>query len=49
MKDYVSICKLSHGKFTYAKFTKLKELAKNSVGFHNENTDLLISTYAFYL
>ena len=45
MKDYEFICKLSHGKFTYAKFTKLKELAKNSVGFHNENTDLLISTY----
>lgn len=45
MKDYDSIRKISHGKFTYAKFTKLKELAKNSVGFHNENTDLLISTY----
>lgn len=45
MKDYDSIRKISHGKFTYAKFAKLKELAKNSVGFHNENTDLLISTY----
>lgn len=45
MKDYESIRKLSHGKFTYAKFAQLKELAKNSVGFHNENTDLLISTY----
>lgn len=45
MKDYESIRKLSRGKFTYAKFTQLKELAKNSVGFHNENTDLLISTY----
>ena len=45
MKDYDSIRKVSHGKFTYAKFAKLKELAKNSVGFHNENTDLLISTY----
>ena len=45
MKDYNSIRKVSHGKFTYAKFSKLKELAKNSVGFHNENTDLLISTY----
>lgn len=45
MKDYESIRKVSHGKFTYAKFAKLKELAKNSVGFHNENTDLLISTY----
>ena len=45
MKDYEAIHKLSHGKFTYAKFAQLKELAKNSVGFHNENTDLLISTY----
>lgn len=45
MKDYESIHKISHGKFTYAKFAQLKELAKNSVGFHNENTDLLISTY----
>ena len=45
MKDYESLRKLSHGKFTYAKFAQLKELAKNSVGFHNENTDLLISTY----
>ena len=40
-----SIRYISHGKFAYAKFAKLKELAKNSIGFHNENTDLLISTY----
>ena len=45
MKDYESLRKLSHGKFTYARFAQLKELAKISVGFHNENTDLLISTY----
>ena len=45
MKDYNSIKSISHGKFSYAKFTKLKELAKNSIGFHDENTDLLISTY----
>ena len=45
MKDYESLRKLSHGKFTYARFAQLKELAKNSVGLHNENTDLLISTY----
>ena len=45
MKDYESIHNISRGKFTYAKFAQLKELAKNSVGFHNENTDLLISTY----
>lgn len=45
MKDYDSLKSLSHGKFTYVKFTKLKELAKNSIGHHNENTDLLISTF----
>lgn len=45
MKDYDSIRCISHGKFTYAKFAQLKELAKNSVGYHDENTDLLISTY----
>ena len=45
MKDYDSIRCISRGKFTYAKFAKLKELAKNTVGYHDDNTDLLISTY----
>jgi len=45
MKDYDSLRKASHGKFTYAKFVKLKELAKNSIGYHDDNTDLLISTF----
>lgn len=45
MKDYDSIRKVSQGKFSYSKFAKLKELAKNSIGYHNENSDLLISTY----
>ena len=45
MKDFDSIRKVSHGKFSYAKFAKLKELAKNSIGYHDENSDLLISTY----
>ena len=45
MKDYESLRKFSHGKFSYAKFAQLKQLAKDSVGFHNDNTDLLISTY----
>ena len=45
MRDYESLRKISHGKFTYASFAKLKELAKNSVGHHDNNTDLLISTY----
>lgn len=45
MKDYDSLRKISHGKFSYAKFAKLKELAKNTVGNYDENSDLLISTY----
>lgn len=45
MRDYDSIRATSHGKFSYAKFAKLRELAKNSVDRHDENTDLLISTY----
>ena len=45
MKDFDSIRKLSHGKFTYSHFAKLKELAKNSIGYHDDNSDLLISTY----
>jgi len=45
MKDYDSLRRVSHGSFTYAKFAKLKQLAKDSIGYHDENTDLLISTY----
>ena len=45
MKDYDSIRCISKGRFTYSKFAKLKELAKNTVGYHDDNTDLLISTY----
>lgn len=45
MKDHESLRKISRGKFTYVKFSKLKELAKNSIGYCNEHTDLLISTY----
>jgi transposase len=45
MKDYDSVKNASHGRFSYAKFVKLKELAKNSVGHHDDNSDLLISTY----
>ena len=45
MKDYDSLRKISHGKFSYAKFAKLKELAKNTIGYHDDNSDLLISTY----
>ena len=45
MKDYDSLRKISHGRFTYSKFIKLKELASNTIGYHDDNTDLLISTY----
>ena len=45
MKDYDSLRKISHGKFTYSKFVKLKDLAKNTVGHYDDNTDLLISSY----
>lgn len=45
MRDFDSLRKVSHGKFSYSKFVKLKELAKNSVGHHDNNSDLLISTY----
>lgn len=45
MKDYESLRKLSYGKFSYASFAKLKQLAKDSVGYHDNNSDLLISTY----
>lgn len=36
MKDFDSIRKVSHGKFSYSKFLKLKETAKNSIGCSNE-------------
>ncbi len=45
MKDYESIRIVSNGRFSYVKFIKLKELARNSIGYHDSNSDLLISTY----
>ena len=36
MRDYESIKKVSHGKFPYAKFLKIKELSKNTVGECND-------------
>ena len=36
MKDFDSITKVSRGKFSYSKFLKLKELAKNTVGYSDE-------------
>jgi transposase len=45
MKDYESLRKISQGKFSYIKFAKLKELAKNTIGHFDENSNLLISTF----
>ena len=45
MKDYESLRRISQGKFSYAKFAKLKVLAKNTIGHFDENSNLLISTY----
>lgn len=36
MKDFDSIRKVSHSKITSAKFTRLKELVKNSIGISND-------------
>lgn len=37
MKDFDTIKSKSKGRFSYAKFIKLKDLAKNTVGESNEN------------
>ena len=36
MKDYDSINKVSRGKFSYSKFLKIKEAAKNTIGCSDE-------------
>ena len=36
MKDFESINKVARGKFSYAKFLKIKEAAKNTIGSSNE-------------
>lgn len=36
MRDFDSIRKVSHGRFSYASFANLKELAKNTVGESND-------------
>ena len=36
MKDYDSINKVSRGKFSYSKFLKIKEAAKNTIGYSDE-------------
>lgn len=36
MKDFESISKIARGKFSYAKFLKIKDAAKNTIGCSNE-------------
>ena len=40
MKDFDTIKSKSKGRFSYAKFIRLKDLAKNTVGEFNENFEL---------
>lgn len=49
MKDYDSIRRNARGRFSYSKFIKLKDLAKNTVGESNSNfefeLDILLNLY----
>lgn len=44
MRDFDTPNKLSKGHFTYAKFAKLRELAKNSIGESNEVFEIELQT-----
>lgn len=44
MKDFDTLNKISRGKFSYAKFIKLKDLAKNTVGESNELFEFQLQT-----
>ena len=44
MRDFDTPNKLSKGSFTYAKFAKLKELAKNTIGESNEVFEIELKT-----
>lgn len=44
MRDFDSLKSLSRGKFTYPKFIKLKELAKNTVGESNDIFEFELET-----
>ena len=44
MRDFDTPNKLSKGSFTYAKFAKLKELAKNTIGESNEIYEIELHT-----
>ena len=44
MRDFETINKLSRGNFTYAKFVKLKDLAKNTIGESNDIFEIELSS-----
>ncbi len=44
MRDFDTLNKLSKGSFSYAKFAKLKELAKNTIGKSNEVFEIELQT-----
>ena len=44
MRDFDSLSKISRGKFTYAKFVKLKDLAKNTIGESNDIFELELTS-----
>lgn len=44
MKDYDTLHKLSRGKFSYAKFVKLKDLAKDTIGESNDIFEFQLQT-----
>ena len=44
MRDFDTLNKLSRGSFSYAKFAKLKELAKNTIGESNEVFEIELHT-----
>ena len=44
MRDFETPNKISRGSFTYAKFAKLKELAKNSIGESDETFEIEFDT-----
>ena len=44
MRDFDTLNKLSRGSFTYAKFVKLKDLAKNTIGESNDIFEIELSS-----
>lgn len=44
IKDFDTLNKLSRGRFSYAKFIKLKDLAKNTIGESNELFEFQLQT-----